>query len=118
MDLDPTSLIAGLLVGTALGLFVDRLLKGSAYKTREDILNQTKQEAENLRKEEALKGKEELIARREELEKEFAEKMTGVTLVGYFTIDGQQRPPKEERYDIYKTTKIENNKWMIQARIK
>lgn len=54
----------------------------------------------------------------EQLEKEFAEKMTGVTLVGYFTVDGQQKPPKEERYDIYKTTKIEDNKWMIQARIK
>ena len=37
----------------------------------------------------------------EQFEKEFAEKMTGVTLIGYFTVDGQQKPPKEERYDIY-----------------
>jgi hypothetical protein len=53
-----------------------------------------------------------------DMEKEFSDKMTGVTLVGYFTVDGQQKPPKEERYDIYKTTKLENGKWMIQARVK
>jgi len=69
--MDPTALIVGLLVGAALGLFFDRLRMGAAYKNREDIINQAKQEAENVRKEEALKGKEELIVRREELEKEF-----------------------------------------------
>lgn len=54
----------------------------------------------------------------EALEAEFSKTMTGVTLVGYFTIDGQKNPPKEERYDIYKTTKINGNKWLIQARVK
>jgi len=54
----------------------------------------------------------------EELEADFAKKMTGVTLVGYFTIDGQEKPPREERYDISKATKLEGNKWLIQARVK
>ncbi|MBD3675486.1 MAG: DUF3552 domain-containing protein, partial [Planctomycetaceae bacterium] len=69
--MDPiTSGIAGLLVGIALGLFFDRLRMGSAYKTGDDIIAQARLEAENVRKEEALKGKEDLIARREEMEKE------------------------------------------------
>lgn len=54
----------------------------------------------------------------EALEAAFAKQMTGVTLVGYFTIDGQKNPPKEERYEINKTTKLNGNKWMIQARVK
>ena len=62
--------IAGLLVGIAFGLFFDRLRMGSAYKTKEDIVALAKVDAENIRKEQELRGKEELISRREELEKE------------------------------------------------
>lgn len=62
--------IACLLIGIALGLFFDRLRMGSAYKTKEDIVALAKIDAENIRKEQELKGKEELIVRREELEKE------------------------------------------------
>jgi hypothetical protein len=63
-------------------------------------------------------AKESAPPSQEELEAEFAKKMTGVTLVGYFTIDGQKNPPREERYEISKTTKINDNQWLVQARIK
>lgn len=52
------------------------------------------------------------------LEHEFASRMSGVVLVGYFTIDGQKNPPKEERYEITKATKVEGDDWLIQARVK
>jgi hypothetical protein len=52
------------------------------------------------------------------LEHEFASRMTGIVLVGYFTVDDQTKPPKEERYEISKATKVEGNDWLIQARVK
>jgi len=68
--MDPTSVITGLLVGIALGLFFDRIRMGSAYKNGDAIIAQARLEAENVRKEEALKGKEDLISKREAMEKE------------------------------------------------
>lgn len=69
--MDPsTTGITGLLIGIALGLFFDRIRMGSAYKNGDAIIAQARLEAENVRKEEALKGKEDLISKREEMEKE------------------------------------------------
>ncbi|MDG2391375.1 MAG: Rnase Y domain-containing protein, partial [Planctomycetaceae bacterium] len=69
--MDPiTTGITGLLIGIALGLFFDRIRMGSAYKNGDAIIAQARLESENVRKEIALKGKEDLISKREDMEKE------------------------------------------------
>lgn len=62
--------LIALALGLGAGFFVERLLKGSAYKRRDDILAQAALEAETVKKEHELKAKEELLKRREQLEKE------------------------------------------------
>jgi len=59
-----------LIVGLAVGLVIERISRGAAYQRRNEIIEQARQEAENLKKTEELSAKEELIGRREELEKE------------------------------------------------
>ena len=55
----------------------------------------------------------------EELEKQFAETMSGATLVGNFTIVGQggDKPFKEDRYTLGKVSKLPNGLWSFEARI-
>lgn len=67
------AIIAGivcLLLGGLLGYFADRLYRGSAFRTRDEILRQAERDAENLRKTAELEAKEELLQRREKLENE------------------------------------------------
>ena len=54
-----------------------------------------------------------------ELEKKFEKTMSGATMVGRFTVEGQDadKPPAEERYVISKVTKIGEDRWMFIARI-
>jgi ribonucrease Y len=59
----------GLVVGAAVGFFLERLLKGQAYKTRDEILQQAQRDAETTRKSGELAAKEEVLKRREEAEK-------------------------------------------------
>lgn len=59
--------IAGV-VGLVVGYFADKLLKGSAYKSRDEILRVAQHDADNLLKEQELKLKEEMLKRREALE--------------------------------------------------
>jgi hypothetical protein len=54
-----------------------------------------------------------------DLEKQLAERLTGATLVGTFSIDGRnEQPPSPERYEIAKAEKAGGNLWIISARIK
>ena len=55
----------------------------------------------------------------EELEKQFAETMSGATLVGRFTVDGQDldKPLKEDRYTLGKVSKLKNGLWSFETRI-
>ena len=55
---------------------------------------------------------------REDLEKAFAEKMSGATLVGHFT-DRTRRgaPLKEEKYTLGKVSKLRDDYWRFEARI-
>lgn len=74
-------LIVGLIavvVGLVAGFFVDRILKGSAYKTRDEILRQAERDAENLLKDQELKVKEEMLKRREALESRLDEQRNQV----------------------------------------
>lgn len=59
------------------------------------------------------------IPSREELEKQFAETMTGATFVGNFTLGEVKSDTKlsEERYTITKASKLKDDYWLIQTRI-
>jgi len=56
---------------------------------------------------------------REELYKKFEESMTGVKLVGQFTVVGKNTPPAKEEYAILSCKKMpDGDFWLLQARIK
>ena len=54
-----------------------------------------------------------------ELERQFAESMRDVTMVGSFTIAGtEDRQPRADRYDISSAQKIGDNLWRFNARMR
>ena len=52
-------------------------------------------------------------------EEKFQEMLSGVTLVGHFTMTGQasDEPLREEKYTIAKVTKMRGDYWLFMARI-
>ncbi len=62
--------LLGLLAGLAIGYLADRLLKGAAHRTRDQILESAERDAATLRKTRELEAKEELLKRRESMEGE------------------------------------------------
>lgn len=56
--------------GVVIGRMMDRIQRGAAYQRRDEILAQAQRDAENVQKSQELSAKEELIGRRETLEKE------------------------------------------------
>jgi hypothetical protein len=53
-----------------------------------------------------------------ELEKQFAQMMTGAALVGHSTLDGKEGLSGEERCSIDRVTKVGGDVWMFRARMK
>ena len=62
--------VIGLLAGLGAGYTLNRLILGTAYRSRDGILKDAEREADTLRKSKELEIKEELLHRREELERE------------------------------------------------
>ncbi len=62
-----TCAAAGVL-GLVLGFFLDRLRRGSAYQTRDEIIEQAHRDAEIHRRDESIRIKEEMLRLREEQE--------------------------------------------------
>lgn len=55
----------------------------------------------------------------EELEKQFSERMTGTTLVGNYSVVGNDaKPSNPERYELKKVAKFAGDLWTFEARIK
>lgn len=55
----------------------------------------------------------------EELEKAFAERMTGSVLVGHYSVVGKDsKPANPERYELKKVSKLAEDLWVFEARIK
>ena len=61
------------LFGLAAGWLLERLIRGAAYQQRDQILAQAQTDAETLRKSQDLAAKEDLLKRREVLERELGE---------------------------------------------
>jgi hypothetical protein len=60
-----------------------------------------------------------LVPEQAELEKKFAESLSGATLDGYFTeTPGDESKPKPSKYVINKVSKIAGDLWLFEARIK
>ena len=59
-------------------------------------------------------------ARRAELFQAFSKKLSGAALVGEFSVSGREteKPPSPERYELDSVTPLEDDYWMIMARIK
>ena len=57
---------------------------------------------------------------REALEQQFAEKLSGAALVGSFTVVGKDdgAPLKPERYEIAKVSKLRDDYWVFNARLR
>ena len=60
-------------MGVGVGYFVARLIKGGAYKTRDEIIRQAERDAEIVKKDLELKLKEDMLKRRESLESKMEE---------------------------------------------
>jgi ribonuclease Y len=63
--------IVSLVIGAVIGFFLERLYRGAAYKSRDELLQQAERDAENVRKAGELAAKEEVLKQREQAEKEF-----------------------------------------------
>jgi hypothetical protein len=54
-----------------------------------------------------------------DLERQFIERMQGVTLVGRFTVDGRDdQPGRPDRYDISSVEKVGDDRWRFNARMR
>lgn len=62
--------LVGLVIGALAGFFAERVIRGAAYKSRDEILQQAEHDAESVRKTGELQAKEEVLRRREAAEKE------------------------------------------------
>jgi hypothetical protein len=61
----------------------------------------------------------EKIPERTELEKKFSDSLSGATMDGYFTeTPGDESKPRESKYVINKVSKIKDDLWLFEARIK
>ena len=70
--MDPViAALVALAVGTGVGFLGDRLIKGSAYRSRREIIDHARVEADAAAKERAIEAKEELLRKRESLQAEF-----------------------------------------------
>jgi len=53
-----------------------------------------------------------------DLERQFVERMTNVTMVGTFTVDGRdRRNPEPDRYDIASVQKVGENLWQFNTKM-
>jgi hypothetical protein len=53
-----------------------------------------------------------------DLERTFSDRMQNVSLVGTFTVDGHDRTPREDRYDISSVEKVGDDLWRFTAKMK
>ncbi|MFM7058274.1 MAG: ribonuclease Y [Planctomycetota bacterium] len=60
-------------IGGAIGFFLDRMIRGQAWKSRDEILQQAQREADSLRRDQELRLKEDLLKHRETLDAKIAE---------------------------------------------
>jgi hypothetical protein len=61
----------------------------------------------------------EKIPDKAELEKKFSETLSGATFDGYFTeTPGDESKPRESKYVINKVSKVKDDLWLFEARIK
>ncbi len=103
-----TELIVGVIagiVGLAIGYLIDRVIKGGAYKTRDEIVQQAQRDAENVRKNEELKLKEDMLRRREELDAKI-EESRGQLRTRERELDKQQAALEEQQESFRKKERM------------
>ncbi len=93
------------IVGVGVGYFIDRLIKGGAFKTRDEIVQQAHRDAESLRKDQELKIKEDMLKRREELETKLEESRNQLR-IRERELDKQQAHLEEQQDSFRKKEKM------------
>lgn len=68
----------GGVVGIVVGFLIDRLMKGSAYKTRDEIVKLAERDAENYKRDKEIELKEEILKQREQLEQKLEQQRESV----------------------------------------
>ncbi len=58
-----------IVIGLVIGFFIDRIRLGAGYRTSDQLIQDAKREAEAIRKNGELEAKEEVLKRREQLER-------------------------------------------------
>lgn len=89
------------IVGLAIGFFVDRMIKGTAHKTRAELLADAERDVDAFRKDQELSVKEELLQRKEKLEHKLDTAREAV-LVRERDVDKREMQLKEQQGDIRK----------------
>jgi hypothetical protein len=101
-----------------LGLVASAPAQDAAKK----IVEEAKASEQKSAEETAVREKSDEPAAREARYARFREMLTGVRLVGQFTIIGkgkEEQPPRKEEYEIRSVSKLPaGDLWLIQARIK
>ena len=97
--------LLGLVLGAVVGFFVDRLIKGPAYKTRAEILKQAERDADNVRKQQEISNKEELIARREALDRDM-DRVRGELRDQEKRLDRRETLLEDQQQDIVKKERL------------
>ncbi|MBC7965386.1 MAG: DUF3552 domain-containing protein, partial [Fuerstia sp.] len=106
------------IVGLAIGYFVDRLIKGGAYKTRDEIIRQAERDAENVKKDLELKLKEDMLKRRESLESKM-EEVRGSQRERDRELDKRESQLEEQQESIRKKEKmLQSTQQKLAERVK
>lgn len=66
--MEPISALVAGICGLGIGLLLDRAVKGTAYKTRDQLIAQAERDAEAIRKDKEIALKEHMLKEREKLE--------------------------------------------------
>jgi len=70
MPVEILSALIALVLGAAVGYFIDFLLKGKSHRTASELLSDARKHAEELKRKAELDAKEELFQRKDKLDKE------------------------------------------------
>jgi len=94
-----------LILGGGVGFFAERAVRGTAFKTGDEIVLQSKRDAENILKTAELQSKEESLRRRELAEKELNASRDDLRNQER-KLDKRESGLKEQQDDIYKKDRL------------
>lgn len=99
------AVVAGIGVGGGAGYAISQMRLKASRQTGEDIVRQAEKEAENVKKAQELAGKEELLRRRQELDREFNQSREELRDTER-RVDKREAAVEEQHQDIMKKERL------------